>query len=146
MWCMRLSWMENKWGCEECGRGFHCLPLIGQAWRHSPPRLPPPSLPPPSCSPLKSSPLPPSVFASLPLLLSSRHPHHNRSISYNVSNLDLGDKSLGFLFICCFFLHFFPSSSLPPIDACWSFFSPTVLRSQSYLPPIPLPPPSPLLC
>lgn len=72
-------------------------------------------LPPPSIlfsSPL-SSPLPPSVFTSLPLPLSSRHPHHNRNISYSVSNLDLEQKSSVF-----FFFLFFSSSSLPPMDAC----------------------------
>lgn len=103
------------------------------------PRGPP--LPPPSVlllSPL-SSPLPPSVFTSLPLLLSGRHPHHNRSISYSVSNLDLEEKS-------CVFLIFFPPHLHHPWMPARSLFSPSVPRSLSSLPPTPLPPPSLLLC
>ncbi len=75
-------------------------------------------LPPPSIllsSPL-SPPLPSSEFTSLPLLFSSRHPHHNRSISYSVSTLDLEEKSS--LLLLGFFYIFFSFSSLPPMDAC----------------------------
>ncbi len=91
-------------------------------------------------SPL-SSPLPPSVFTSLPLLLSSRHPHHNRSISYSVSNLDVEEKSCFGFFTFFSPLHF----HLPWMPA-WSFFSPSVPSLLSSLPPTPLPPPSPLFC
>lgn len=79
MWCMWLLGMENKWGYEEGGRGFHCLPLIGQAWRHSPPRLPPPSIL------LSALITPPSICVHLPLLLNSRYPHHNRSLRYSLA-------------------------------------------------------------
>lgn len=73
-------------------------------------------LPPPSIllsSPLSST-LPSSEFTSLPLLFSSRHPHHNRSISYSVSNLDLEERSSVLLVFNFFFL----SSSLPLKDFC----------------------------
>lgn len=70
MWCMWWQGIENKCGYREGGRGFHCLPLIGQAWRHSPRRLPPPSI---LLSPPLSSHLPPSVFTSLPCLTATIH-------------------------------------------------------------------------
>lgn len=111
--CDGREWRTNEDVRRVEGASTACLSLA----RHDGilPRgsfLPPPSIP--LLSPL-SSPLPPSVLTSLPLLLSSRHPHHNRSISYSVSNLDLEKKRSVFLFCL---LHFFPSSSLPPVDAC----------------------------
>lgn len=107
--CDGRKWRTNEDVRRVEGASTACLSLAkhdGILPRGSP--LPPPSVL--LLSPL-SSPLPPSVFTSLPLPLSGRHPHHNRSISYSVSNLDLEEKS-------CVFLHFFPSSSSPSMDAC----------------------------
>lgn len=112
--CDGWEWRTNEDVRGVEGASTACLPLA----RHDG-ILPRGSLlPPPSTllsSPL-SSPLPPSVFSSLPLLLSSRHPHQNRSISCSVSNLDLEQKSSVFLFFLLLFC--FSSSSLPPLDAC----------------------------
>lgn len=100
------------------GASTACFPLAGHDGI-----LPRGSLLPPSSilhsSPF-SSPLPPSICVhlppSLPPLPSSRHPHHNRSISYNVSILDLKEKS------CFSFLCFFSSlHHLPFMDACSDF-------------------------
>lgn len=49
--------------------------------------------------------LPPSALDSLPLLLGSCHPHHNRSISYSLSNPNLGEISR----VVVVFLSFFPT-------------------------------------
>lgn len=102
--------------------------------------LPPPSILLSSPLPL---PLPSSVFTSLPLLFSSRHPHHNRSISFSVSNLDLEKKTSVLLFLT----FFFSFSSLLPMDACLErILSICSLFSLFFTSYSSLPPPSPLLC
>lgn len=114
MCCIRC---RERWTNEDVrrveGASTACLSLAGHDGILPRGSFLPPSLLHPSCSLLRSHQpsLPPSVFTSLPLLFSSRHPHHNRSISYSVSNLDLEKKAL-----CCLFDIF--SSSIPPMDAC----------------------------
>lgn len=91
--------------------GWKGLPLLASHWPamttfspEAPPLLLRPSIRP---APLLSHPpsLPPSALDSLPLLLGSCHPHHNRSISYSLSNPNLGEISR----VVVVFLSFFPT-------------------------------------
>lgn len=124
-----VVWNGNKWGWSGWWgewRSSHCLPLIGRSWRHYPPMLPPPSL---LRSPLLSPPL--------PAQLSSCYPHHNRSIGYNISNLNQREKISAFgsfyptLFTFSFHGFMLGASSFP--------------RFLGFLPPSPLLPSLPLL-
>lgn len=83
---------------------------------------------------------PPSICVHLPLLLNSRHPHHNRSVSYSLAFWTRRRHCFG-----VFFFLFFPSF-LPPLDAYLEL--PLFLRSCSLssLPPTSLPQPAPFLC
>lgn len=135
MCCIWWLGVENKWECDGGGRGFHCLMLIGQAWRHFPWRLPPPSV-------QLSSSLPPSVFTSIACLTVAIH---NRSLSFSVSYLNLEEKNsvLVLCFLFCFACFVFLPSSLHCMDAYMELLLSVSSCSPSSLPP--LPPPSPLL-
>lgn len=111
--CDGREWRTNEDVRRVEGASTACLPLAGHDGI-----LPRGSLLPPLSillsSPLSSA-LPPSVFTSLPLPLSSRHPHPTRSIRYSVSNLDLEEKSsvllLGFFFALHLYLPWTPAWS-----------------------------------
>lgn len=139
MWCIWWLGMENKWECDGGGRGFHCLMLIGQAWRHFPWRLPPPSSTRPALI------IPPSICVHLDRLLNSCYTHHNRSLCFSVSYLNLEEKNSVLVFCFLFFFAcfvYFPSS-LHSMDAYMELLLSVSSCSPSSLPP--LPPPSPLL-
>lgn len=137
--CDGREWRTNEDVRRVEGASTACLPLAGHDGI-----LPRGSLLPPLSillsSPLSSA-LPPSVFTSLPLPLSSRHPHPTRSIRYSVSNLDLEEKSSVLLLGFFFLLFIFTSHGHLP----GAFFSLSVLRFLSSLAPTPLPPPYLLL-
>lgn len=70
---------------------------------------------------------PPSICVHLPLLLNSRHPHHNRSVSYSLAFWTRRRHCFGVLL--CFSLHFY----LPWMPT-WSFlFSSVLVLSLLYL-------------
>lgn len=99
-------------------------------------------LPPPSIL-LSALITPPSICVHLPLLLNSRHPHHNRSLSYSLA---FWTRRRRLCFGGGFFVSFFSSSSLPPMDAYLELLLSHSSCSPSSLPPTSLPPPAPLLC
>lgn len=80
---------------------------------------------------------PPSICVHLPLLLNSRHPHHNRSVSYSLAFWTRRRH--------CFGVFVFPLF-LPPLDTYLELSLFLSSCSLSSSPPSSLPQPAPFLC
>lgn len=91
---------------------------------------------------------PPSICVQLPPMLNSHQPHHNRSLSYSISILDLEEKSSVLVggFFCCWFvfscLHLYLHGCLVGSSSLYQFllslfFTPYIFTSICSSPVLP---------